>query len=1090
MHKKHQISVKDLKKQVNSALQKKEFDFFDLRIQEQNKTNRQRLIDKGSDLFMDTLGPEIGKDIGDGLDTAKKAQKAAVDATADAMWNTFGPAPVGLIDFVDSINTFLGQAAGVWAGITKQFSENRRRLDRKLFFEGSHSKQAIVRVEPKNPSDFPLLNTVKQHFLIFPEFCSDEPMNLDFTIKNYSGIAPTFTDPGTYCLSKRVDAVLEYWESTSSETGASFRNELINFSTGKNAKDDAVLTAIDKKVEQFIELFDQYVKLKYSKAEQIGANLPIEDFPCTFTKEKAKKIIRSIYLNNVDFYHASNLMSRGRQLRGKHPCIIDCFPLLLMPVYFSIFPDVERAGSDSEKSRIEKLAKEVVNKGHANFLKTTYRLKWVPNYIKTNQDFKKAWFAFAYNRFYNPFNEDPENKGFDHWVKTSDVFTKGSWDGKNGIDMISNVFYSAAEIGLLTAGTSSVSSGLLKIIGKPEAAKMMRSPQAFLIISLSLSVVMLLAFAFDPFKTFTKIEDLKKQIKEIITAYKELIDAYSADSNSNGDISIDTEKIENIKDKIANAGSSIQTIIIQISQSSAQYGMESEDVNLEHKKQMHQQLDSIVKWLYSNTRKNKLTWIQPNITKQYAPFYLELAKKATTAMEKLLVEIEGSEKATGDSLKIILPNFKNIGGDIPGSAIKGIEASSRTGTVVDFVDTSPSKERPEIKRENKISELVFRKDRQTFNEDFPIENADAKIKELHKELQMFFPNTYYFSDSTRFRTAVVNLRDLTFKKTLTDLLDQKLRGIKKINFEKSSKPWHKSSFFGWFDDWANESIFGRWPTVPEIKRSENKGIKTTVSALKDDRYRTSGLGLMSSPGFAASTEVMTIMIGPSASLYNTSLFVGNPSSTSGRAMAISKVNLSSNDRSPTGISVEPISSKYAIIAPPKLAFLENIAAIESKMKTAYSYNQVLIAEIKKIQGQTDSSREEIPVLKKGAKPAKKQISLVEKYKNFIEICNTYYLIVKKIQETFKSAIDLNEWQSSISNFKSKAEKLNRLSPQAYGSGTHTKLIEDLRRESVKIMNLYYNYDTIVNAMENSSVNSQINFRLLFKYILKDPEAKQ
>ena len=110
---------------------------------------------------------------------------------------------------------------------------------------------------------------------------------------------------------------------------------------------------------------------------------------------------------------------------------------------------------------------------------------------------------------------------------------------------------------------------------------------------------------------------------------------------------------------------------------------------------------------------------------------------------------------------------------------------------------------------------------------------------------------------------------------------------------------------------------------------------------------------------------------------------------------------------------------------------------------------------------------------------------MEKYKNLIEICNIYYLVVKKIKETFENVINLEEWKTSISNFESKSKQLDNLTTQQYGSGAHLKLVEDLRRDAVKIMNLYYNYDRIVSALQNSSVNNQINFSFLFSYILKN-----
>tara|TARA_B100000927_G_scaffold291109_1_gene291962 strand:- start:1423 stop:4698 length:3276 start_codon:yes stop_codon:yes gene_type:complete len=1086
MHKKHQISVKDLKKLVNSNFKDKEFDFFGLKIDEQNKTSRQKLVDAGADLFYDTLGSKVGRDIGDGITAAEKARQKAVDVSADALFDTFGPAPEGLQDFVDSINTFLNQAAGVWSGVKKQFSETRRRLDRKFLFDGSGSKQAIFRVEPQNPKDYPLLSNVKQHFLIFPEFCGK---NLNFTIKNYSGVAPSFTDPGGYCLSKRVESVLSYWESVNSKTGASYRKEIINSLYDEKPGEKQALEIIDKKVDQFIDLFDKYIRIEIKKATKIAANLAISEIQCTLPRPKAKELIRSIYLNNTDLYHPSGLVKRASALKGQIPCILDCFPLILSPVYFSIFQNEQQVNNEGAQKQIEKMAIDVMKKGHSRFLSETYLLNLVPKLIKGNQNFKKTWFAFTHNRFYNPFNEKPQERGFDHWAKTSKVFTDGSWQGKNGIDMISSVFYSAAEIGLLTAGTSATAASVLKLAGQPGAAAAMKTPQALLIISLSLSALMLLAFVFDPFKTYTKIDDLKQKIQDLASEFENLKNLYAnAEPNSKGLIVIEKNQLEQIKGKIAEAGSGINKIIMEISKASAQYGMEDEETSLTSKRQIQQQLDSIVKWVYNSTKKETLDWMPHEVNVGLRDIYVGLAGKSVTAMNTLLEEIEGSKKATNKSLKLILPDFNNIvGGDLPGSAIQGIEASSKSGSFIDLMSRDANDKKIDIKKENKVDEIVFRQNSQTANEDFPIETASAQIKQLHKHLQIIFPDTFYFSDSSKFRTAVINLRDNTFKKVLSDLLDKELSEIKKRSLDLNKKAWHQSSFFGWFDTWAEKNIVGRWPTVPELKRMESKkkqkGFRT--SGLKDDKYRVSGLGLMSSPGFAASAEVMTIMIGPSASLYNTSLFVGNQMSTSSRAMAVSQVKLYSNNSSSTGMSVEPIKSDYSIIKPPKLAFLESVSKIKSEMKIAFLYNNVLEKEKEKIEKRTNSSQEQVPVLQKGGKGAAEQIKLVEKYKNLIEICNIYYLVVKKIKETFENAINLEEWKTSISNFESKSKQLDNLTTQQYGSGAHLKLVEDLRRDAVKIMNLYYNYDRIVSALQNSSVNNQINFSFLFSYILKN-----
>ena len=1092
MRKKQQISIKELKEQVKLILNKKDFDFFDLRIQEQDSTHLDKIQDAGADALMDTLGPEFGRKAGDVISTTSKtvktAQKSAIDWSADQLYQLAGPAPQELIDAVETVKKFSRQAEQVWLGIKRQANSTRRKLDRKIFFEGSDTRQAIFRVEPQNPENYPDLITVKQHFLLFSKFCGK---NLDFSINNYSGAAPSFTDPGAFCLSKVADAVMQFWDSTGAG-GASYRKAFINSSYGRPIKasqpgEKDVLSLIDEKVDEFLQLFNKYVNISL-KEKSFVANLAIDEINCTLSNVKAKNEIKKIYQESPEIFHLGRNMAKkvkqlGTASRGPElPCILDCFPLLLRPIYL--------AASNGTGVISKEIAKDLSTKtmklGLKDFLETEYNLKMLPKYIINNQSFKKSWFAFSHSKFYNPFNENSRERGFDHWAKKSEVFTKGKWEGKKGYDLLASIAYSMAEIGVVSKVSQSLIANTLRLTGAKGAATFTAGPTGLVAIALSLSAVMVVCFAWDPFGSYTKMDELKDNLNNLKKQFDELVKLYSQkcpDTNP-CTLQIDKNKLETIKDEISSNGSEITQVLMSVLKTTTRYGIEDPSSSLEVKRQLINEVDSIIKWFASNTKKETLDWLPEKLNSQYANLFVDQAQKASVAMETLSNDLEGNKQATKKAVNLILPKFGS-GGNLPFGVVPGLEASSRTGSLTDFISDEPSEKNIKIKKESRLvreagGDLFFKKDTQSGKETLDIPGATPAMKELHLRMQSIFSKTFYASgDARNFQTAIGDLVKDTINNLLASKLERAIETNKQISKKISSKNWSQSSYFSYFDSWAERTFQGSWPSYKEIIKN---GGRVRTSTFFEDRYRVSQLGLMSSQDHNLGFETLTILIGPSAGLYNTALFTGSSSSSFGLASRASSIMLYADENLPNKISVNPIKdSSENYFRPPKLAFLDNENAVNSEINLISQYNDFLLEAAKRIDGSSGGQR---GIRQKGG--GVKQVEIKQKIYNFVRLGNAYGELLKLLKNTMlnkdNGGINYDSWIQSLESFKQNSIKLNSLTPDQAGprSSIHNKLANKLREDAVKIINIYNNYDRLMKVLADNQ--EQINFARLIKFL--------
>lgn len=1091
MPKKQQISLKELKKQVSLIINDQDLDYFDLNISinEQDSSVLDQISDEGAEYLMQNLGPKPGQVAGDVLQKTKKLQKKAIDWQADHLYSGYGPASQGVIDTTDTIKKFLGQVEGVWNGVIRQFNSTKRAMDRKLIFDGKTTTQAIFRVGGKNQTG---LKFVRQHFLMFPDFARGGcKIDLRFTTSNFSGAAPSFTDPGVYCLSNNIKAVLNHWNSKNPKTKSTYRDHFISLcesgSTNEQGlpvsapdKEGKVRDLIESYVEHFLSLFDDYVKItplaKTPEQARMLANLSVQSMGCTLQKANAIDKIKKIYLQNKDFFEIRT-MSQAAKKSGKvknlstgayrpaEPCILDCLVLCLAPVSAV----VSNLGVD-----VKELSKKTLKKGVVEFLEQDYRTEMLPKVIKKNKKFKKSWFAFTHSMYYNPYNEDPKNKGYQHWAEKTEAFSDGSYKNKTGYDILANIAVSTLEVSVAAAVVQGLSSKTLALIGKEGAAAVMASPKAFIIISLALAGALAVAYAWDPFKTYTKMDELKEAIKKMQNDFNKLKDLYNSnDLDDEGNILIDENTLNTIKESIETQGTIIQKIILQISSTSAQWAIEDKKIDLKQKQNLTTELDQIVRWFHSNTQTSAMDWWPSEVNQKYAQMYTESLENSSKALGALIVELEGGKKATGKQIKLILPNFSNIGGNLPVSAIGGIEAQSKSGSMFDLGGDEPSDSKVRIKSSGgSLKEILGPNP----NKDFPIDSAKEEIKTLHTRLQKFFPETFYKAGKQGFRTEIDNLKRSGYK-----LIKGKIEKSLKEMFKRSNKITVDSvAFYAHFDNFAKEAFTGSWPTVRKIREAGKNGL--TVPSVYEDQFRTSGMGMISNN--FSTREALTIVIGPSGGLYNTSIFVGDRSTTWANIIKASKLKLFYDEQDPKKFVVNPVkSSKNQTFSPPKLHFVERIGELVKEINLISDYTTLLSGEVKKTSGVRATGSQ-------GVENDKKE----NNYNNLIEIARIYKDFLQMVGLGIARAVGFDPsnpnnwvWNKEIEKFKQSADSLNNLNIQDSNSSSHAAIVEDLRTSGVEILKIYDNYSKIIEILKDNQ--AQIKFGRIFDFFEKTDSSK-
>lgn len=1036
MPKKQQISLKELKKQVSLIINDQDLDYFDLNLQEQDDNNN--ILDKA----LEKVPPIDWRVI---PDSAADAQRIASDTVANKAFQIFGPASPELVDLVTKAES---QVTKVITNTSMIFNEQARSLDKKLQFSNEKHKQAIFRIGNKDPNNvYPGIDDIKKYFLLFSDFCGD---NSDFSVNEFAGSCPMYSDPGGWCLSSEFKSSEKRWNSKR-------RDLLIGL---RNAKtDEQVKGAIGVAVDEFIASFSNFsIKLPGGQTAAGIQNFSNASYKVFLQTANAKDTILNIYDKNKAKYSISgNTLKARRQLARKAPSILDCFCLLFKGVNSIFYMGGSRFGTGKEFD----VSKVVSKEGIHNFLSKDFRLKIVTNLLKNNKDFRANWFSFTANMFYDPAN----TRGHEFWRKEAGIFVDGEWKKKDGFTMLSTVAYSTVETAIVAKAVQKTMQASA-LLAKPETRALLRSPQAFIFIMLAIGAASALIYIFDPLGWFDRAKKIKSCLKKIEQEFSHLKSAYGAAADEDEMVNVDKSKVERSITKIESQGKLISKYFTQISSKYAEYGIENEKIDLKVKKQVVAQIQGIAQWILVNTSKESFAFMPAGkIPDATAKHFHENLVKTSGIFLKLIEEIDSKKDNTKNNAKLVLPHLDldNRRMDLPtatglgrpSGTILDLLKEEREGTLYQQLNLSPGK----------------------VHSFFAGDTSDD-VKDLHTRLHGYFHNTFY-NLSAQGKTATDDLDDSSVqmvRRELKSTFQEIRKNIKEYGIEsvevQSKRNW---------TDWAKDSFPGTWPSRKRLQGLPiDKGIVT--SSLYDNQFQNSknNMGMISSDKRIASIgeKRLYAVFGPCLGLRNTVLFEASPSEAQEIILERSKFYLYPD------YAKEVINKGIYVRAPD----IKLLGTDSSNIGDKFLKEQNLIAEysvlLEKFIKSGNGSGDDRPERERG----EQEFKLKTKARLFKHILNIYQETLRLMYDAIRASLGggPEEYYNSVENFRQLATQLQNLDESEYLSGTGSKyrrIINSLEDTASIIFRNYINYARILRVFSDNDI--QINFNLILSDIGKN-----
>ena len=1046
MSKKQKISLNELNSLVNSFIKPKKINFFDLNLRlNEEESVLDQLTTNIADKAIKTFGPSPVTSMDDAGRALKTAQNAASDVVSKQMYKLFGPADADTIEIVEK---FEQQVNKVAENTSLIFNSYTRKLNRKLQFKGEKHRQAIFSIGSKDKNQiYPGLDDVKKYFLLFSNFCSS---NTDFSVNEFNGTCPVYSDPGGWCLNDSFKIGFNKWDKKR-------RAILVKLRDCQN--DEETKAVLDKAVDLFMKDFSNLsIKLPTGKLGATIQNFTSDSYSAFLSENLAKTEIFKIYKNNKTIFNIkNNTVKAERQFRRAAPSIIDCFCLLFKPIH-TIFYSVK----GDKRSEEKKLATSCSTKGMFNYLDNDFRLKTVTNLLKTDEQFKKNWFSFTANMFYDPANE----RGHEFWRRDSDIYTDGTIKGKDGFTLLATIGVTTIETAFVAGAVKKTAEGL-KVLKSPNTKALTRSPQAFVFIMLAIGIGSAIIYAFDPFGWYNRSKKIEQSLEKIKLEFVKLKEIYSKQANKDQMVEINEQSVKNSLKVIEAEGKVINSHFSQIANKFAEYGIENKNVHLKYKKSVVAQVLAVAQWIQQNTNSKNFNFMPTGeIPKVTATNYADNLQKSSENFQGLIDELSSNKDSVKKKVKLVLPHFNLDQNriDLPSA----INLGRPDGTLLDMIPEEREGTMMNILGLGSSGEIHPIKDLLSDGQ-----NPNADIINLHKRLHKYFHNTFY-NLNKQGMTATGDLDDSTIQMIRRKIVFA-FQEMKKNANEYGSQNIEDQCKREW-TKWLKSGVFfGKWPSREKMKNfSTNKNDGIITSTLYDGQFRDSknNMGMISSVQFG--NKKLYAVFGPSLGLRNTALFEAKPSAARKEILDRSKFFIYPD-------YAKEVIEKNVLVAAPKLKLLgkdkKSLADIFLREQNLISeYSKLLEISLRSSQSSAGTDRPVRGNSQTSLDPKKRM-----KIRAFKHILNIYEEVIKLTFDAIRTSAggDAEQYYTSVQQFESAAKQLQKLDESQYNNGTgsgYRNIINSLEDSAAMIFRIYVSYTRILKILKQNDTN--IDFMLI------------
>lgn len=593
------------------------FDIFDIFEQKSNINEDNwfyNQLSKASDAIESAYDASVdaGERVIRDLDARRKK---AVDWTADHMYQGYGKASPGVIAAADLVADDAPKVLkNTYKGLSRNVNSLKRKVDKKLNFDGGDIKQGLTRIK-SNKSHY--LPSIKAHFALFGTICYK---NLKASEKT-SFDEPAFVDPGAYCISEQLKNTMDSWYQEKR------RIFVLKYFQIKDEDDSAKISLVSAFLKNFYRVITKSSDSGYSNM------IPFDE---------ASKYINLL----VEDPNFKNIFSKNwkKQLNNQAPCIIDVFPIVFTTVFYTT---KRLQGQEKFVNNLDNIAKNVLNsKSYSSYLEDKWLDEVFIRYIIYKKKYRDTWRGFCYNIAFDPYAE----KDFEFWTsktkfagRKSPLYTDSYSKSQDQLyDIAGAMAYGIAEFGAAQYLLNKTIRVAKAVATKTKPSQVRGHPIAVLGVMASVYILGI----WDPGKWNTLIDEIEKEILNMMVLYTRVIEIYEEklkefekDGVDPDDllITIDTDVILPIEKEFFKSVKELQILFDKTMRKSVQYGIEDDKIDMQQR------------YLEMNQFSDIIAWINESFSKENTNF-----TKGTEIDKELLVESRKDLLLSRMALKLLL----------------------------------------------------------------------------------------------------------------------------------------------------------------------------------------------------------------------------------------------------------------------------------------------------------------------------------------------------------------------------------------------------------------------------------------------------